>query len=34
MPYRLTIEDRPGYLYAKATGERTPENALRDRRSA
>jgi hypothetical protein len=29
MSYELTIEDRPGYLHAKATGERTPENALR-----
>jgi hypothetical protein len=29
MPYQLIIEDRPGYLHAKATGARTPENALR-----
>jgi len=29
MPYQLTIEERPTYVYAKATGERTPANALR-----
>jgi hypothetical protein len=29
MAYQLTIEERPAYVYAKATGERTPENALR-----
>jgi hypothetical protein len=29
MPYQLTIEERPAYVYAKATGERTPANALR-----
>ena len=27
--YQLTIEERPAYMYAKATGERTPPNALR-----
>ena len=29
MPYQLTIEERPTYLYARVTGERTPANALR-----
>jgi hypothetical protein len=29
MAYQLTIEERPTYVYAKATGERTPANALR-----
>jgi hypothetical protein len=29
MAYQLTIEERPDYVYAKATGERTPANALR-----
>ena len=29
MSYHLTIEERPTYVYAKATGERTPVNALR-----
>lgn len=29
MPYQLTVEERPAYLYAKAAGERTPANALR-----
>ena len=29
MSYELTIEERPTYLHAKVTGERTPENALR-----
>lgn len=29
MSYRLTIEERPGYVYAKVVGERTPANALR-----
>lgn len=29
MPYELTVEQRPGYVHAKATGERTPENARR-----
>jgi len=27
MEYRLVIEEHPGYLHAKAQGERTPENA-------
>jgi chromosome condensin MukBEF MukE localization factor len=27
--YRATIEDKPGYVHATVTGERTPENALR-----
>ena len=29
MAYHLTLEARPAYLYAKVTGERTGENALR-----
>ena len=29
MPYQLTVEQRPTYLHARATGERTPENARR-----
>lgn len=29
MPYQLTIEETPTYVHAKATGERTPANALR-----
>jgi hypothetical protein len=29
MPYELTIEERPTYLYAKVVGPRTAENALR-----
>jgi hypothetical protein len=29
MSYQLTLEARPGYLHARVTGERTPENALR-----
>jgi hypothetical protein len=29
MSYQLTIVERPQYVHAKATGERTPENALR-----
>jgi len=29
MSYQLTIEARPGYVHAKAVGERTPGNALR-----
>ena len=29
MSYRLTIEERPTYLYAKVVGERTAANALR-----
>lgn len=27
--YRLTLEERPGYLHAKVAGERTPGNAMR-----
>lgn len=27
--YQLTLDERPGYLHAKAVGERTPENAMR-----
>ena len=34
MTYQLTIEQRAGYVYAKATGERTPENAIRFMREA
>jgi len=29
MPYHLTIEEKPSYLYAKVTGTHTPENARR-----
>ena len=29
MSYHLIIEDRRAYVYAKATGERTPANAMR-----
>lgn len=29
MSYQLTVDERPNYVHAKATGERTPENALR-----
>lgn len=29
MSYQLTIVERPKYVHAKATGERTAENALR-----
>jgi hypothetical protein len=29
MEYRLTVQQRPGYVHATAVGERTPENARR-----
>jgi hypothetical protein len=29
MSYQLIVEQRPGYVYARVEGERTPENALR-----
>ena len=29
VPYRLTLQEHPGYLHAKVEGERTAENALR-----
>lgn len=28
MAYELTIHERPGYLHARATGDRTPQNVL------
>jgi hypothetical protein len=28
-PYRLTLEEHPGYLHATAEGKRTPENVRR-----
>jgi len=29
MSYQLTVEQRPGYVHARAEGERTPQNAQR-----
>jgi len=29
MPYRLTVEEQPGYLHATASGTHSPQNALR-----
>src|SRR5262245_2939732 len=29
MSYELTVQQRPGYVHAAATGERTPQNILR-----
>lgn len=29
MPYQLTIEERPAYVYARVEGDLTPANALR-----
>src|SRR4051812_30378080 len=29
MSYNLIVDDGPGYVHVKATGERTPENARR-----
>lgn len=29
IPYQLTLDERPAFLHAKVSGERTPENAMR-----